>query len=113
MSNGDDEGVQQPSEFMSLTDKIKSYDYPAATENRLIIKMNETGIGYIREYEETDLTKQLGENEINGIIEAVNNICNKVYLKSRTEETKDFNSGLSMMLNWSGGLLLASAITIL
>ena len=59
------------------------------------------------------MARQLGEEDIVGIIESVNNICNKVYLKSRTEETKDFNSGLSMMLNWAGGLLLASAITIL
>ena len=41
------------SEYMSLGEKIKTYEYPEANENRLIIKMNETSYGYIKDYEET------------------------------------------------------------
>ena len=56
MMNEDDNGQQEPpSEFMSLSEKIKSYEYPKATDSRLVIKMNETGIGYVRDYEETEL----------------------------------------------------------
>ena len=78
-----------------MADKIKTYDYPPENENRLIIKINESGIGFRKEFEDSSLLRIIGEDDMITTVDQVNNLCNKVYLKSRMEETKDFNSGLS------------------
>ena len=54
----------------------------------------------------------MGQEEVIKIIDSINNICNKIYLKSRTEETKEFNSGLSKMLNCAAWLFVVNACVI-
>ena len=84
---------KDPYEYMGMTEKLKNYEFPPTTENRLIIRAMETGCGYIHDFEDGPMYRLLGEETLNDTVRKVNNICNKVYLKSRTEETKDFNSG--------------------
>lgn len=98
----DEKKVVRPFEFLSLSKKIKSYTYPIQQQNRLVLKINESGIGFRKEFTENNMIlRQASLENLTETLGQVNDICNKVYLRSRTEETRDFNAKLSKFLNFA------------
>ena len=53
--SSEDKKKAQPFEFLSLSKKIQAYSYPVQQQNRIVLKINESGIGFRKEFNENNM----------------------------------------------------------
>jgi hypothetical protein len=68
----DEKKIVRPFEFLSLSKKIKSYTYTIQQQNRLVLKINESGIGFRKEFTENNMIlRQASIENLTGTLDQV------------------------------------------